>query len=249
MKRVGKKKKSGCDCGWGDCGDCDSKKKMGVKMSPSCNQRVGKSFKQCTTTVGEERPSQPSAIKPNQVVHPVNPQFADSDGRKDNSGGGGTGDNDGDNDGNDGGNGGGGISEQDLLDQMDTDGDGYISSQEWRAWRDAINELIENGEYDPLYDVNGDGVVDEADRTAGRQVAQDNAGGPGQEEPLTGPDRLVKGNLLTPMDVNEYVKKRSKVVNKRRVGKKQKYSAPTGFTSDPGGGSGGSPAPPSSGGG
>lgn len=242
MKRVGKK--SGCDCGWGDCGDCDGKKKKGVQMSPSCNQRVGKNFKQCTTMVGEERPPQPNAIKPNQVVHPVNPQFADSDGRKDNAGGGGDPN---DNDGNGGGN---PISDEDLLSQMDTDGDGYISSQEWRAWRDAINDLIENGEYDPLYDVNGDGVVNEDDRTAGRQVAQDNAEpDPGQEEPLTGPNRLVKGNLLTPMDVNEYVKKRSKVVNKRRIGKKQKYSAPTGFTSDPGGGGGGSPAPPSSGGG
>ena len=120
MKRVGKK--SGCDCGWGDCGDCDGKKKKGVQMSPSCNQRVGKNFKQCTTMVGEERPPQPNAIKPNQVVHPVNPQVADSDGRK--GGSDGPDDNDNNGDGN------GGISEQDLVDMMDTDGDGYISQDE-----------------------------------------------------------------------------------------------------------------------
>jgi len=59
---------------------------------------------------------------------------------------------------------------QEAFDRMDTNGDGTISNQEWRDWRDAANALIENGEYDAAYDLNGDGVVDQSDINLARDI-------------------------------------------------------------------------------
>tara|TARA_R100001082_G_scaffold29614_2_gene14866 strand:- start:5372 stop:6376 length:1005 start_codon:yes stop_codon:yes gene_type:complete len=53
---------------------------------------------------------------------------------------------------------------QNVRDQMDTNGDGIISNQEWRDYRDHMR-LIRDGDlpYDPAYDLDGDGDVDNAD--------------------------------------------------------------------------------------
>ena len=53
---------------------------------------------------------------------------------------------------------------QDVFDQMDADGDGTISQDEWRDYRQIMRD-IRDGElpYDPAYDLNGDGVVNNQD--------------------------------------------------------------------------------------
>ena len=240
MKKIGKKKK-GCDCGEGDCGDCGSGKLM-TYPSPACNQRVGKNFKQCTTQYGMSPPPSPNppsgagSNKPTPV--PETPSVTDAQGNM------------GDSDPDDGG--GNPITGEQFLAMLDTDGDGFISDPEWNAWKAMLNALIQSGEYDPLFDMNGDGVITSADRTLARSVWQayrlpaDALEEP--EEPEE-PDRLVKGNLLSPMDVNEYVKKRDIVMNKRKIGKKQKYSASNSMQSDPGSGGGGGGTPFGGGGG
>jgi hypothetical protein len=58
----------------------------------------------------------------------------------------------------------------DFANDLDANNDGTISNQEWRAWRDAINALIQSGEYNAEYDLNGDGVVDNADLNLGRDI-------------------------------------------------------------------------------
>lgn len=76
--RLGKKK-DGCGCGWGDCDHCGSSGPKGVTKSGSCNQKVGKSYRQCSTTTGEEAsskgvipatPSRPSE-GPGQLLSPM----------------------------------------------------------------------------------------------------------------------------------------------------------------------------------
>lgn len=239
MKKVGKKRK-GCDCGEGDCGDCGSGKIV-TYPSPACNQRVGKNFKQCTTQYGISSPPTPSppsgagSNKPTPVPTPTSMTDAQS-----NTGG----SDPGDGDNGDGGDNGGGnpITPEEFLAMLDTDGDGFIDSDEWNVWRDQLNDLIASGEYDPLFDMNGDGEITTQDRVIARATWQQFRPPVAPEaEELEEPDRLVKGKLLSPMDVNEYVKKRDVVMNKRKIGKKQKYSASNSMQSDPGSGGGGTP--------
>ena len=134
--RLGKKKE-GCGCGWGDCNHCGSSGPKGVTKSGSCNQKVGKSYRQCSTATGEEASSK-------GVIPATQSRPSEGPGQLETGGGGG------------------------LDPQMS--------------------------------------------------------------------ERIRKGQLLSPMDITEF-KKLAVASEKRRIGRrKSKYGAPTGFSSNPGGG-------------
>lgn len=111
----------------------------------------------------------------------------------------------------------------------DITGDGIVDGADLTA-------LLGNWNGSGIGDFNGDGIVDGADLTF--LLGQ---WGQGTKKGLAAakqtPDFLAPTGPLSPIDVNT-VKARNKA---RRVGRKaQKYSRPTGFSSNPGGGVGGS---------
>jgi Ca2+-binding EF-hand superfamily protein len=60
---------------------------------------------------------------------------------------------------------------QDVFDQMDADGDGTVTQDEWRDYRQVMRDIRDGElEYDEAYDLNGDGVVDDADIQIANQI-------------------------------------------------------------------------------